>query len=85
MSLGDATGEEAALANVIVEMLQTPISGDGKQGRSRKPRQKEEGRRDVGVKRKESKEKKGEGGEAGGNKIKTEGIKGGFMAVFSPG
>lgn len=28
VSLSDATGEEAALANVIVEMFQTPIPGE---------------------------------------------------------
>lgn len=30
MSLGNTAGEEAALANVIVEMFQTPISGETK-------------------------------------------------------
>lgn len=28
MTLGDATGEEAALANVVVEMFQAPISAE---------------------------------------------------------
>ena len=35
MSLGDATGEEAALANVIVEMFQAPISVERKRERRR--------------------------------------------------
>lgn len=33
MSLGNATGEEAALANVIVKMFQTPISVERKRKR----------------------------------------------------
>lgn len=35
MTLGDATGEEAALANVIVEMFQTPISVEIKSRRGK--------------------------------------------------
>lgn len=36
MSLGDATGEEAALANVIVEMFQAPISVERERERERR-------------------------------------------------
>lgn len=43
MSLGDATGEKAALANVIVEMFQTAISGERK--RSGKKRGEDGGKR----------------------------------------
>lgn len=58
VSLGDATGEEAALANVIVEMFQTPISGGEKErtkegGQESKRRQKDKESGDVGGKRKE--------------------------------
>lgn len=35
MSLGNTTREEAALANVVVEVFQTPISGERKTKRGR--------------------------------------------------
>lgn len=46
MSLGDATGEKAALANVIVEMFQTAISGERKRsGKKRGERGEDGGKR----------------------------------------
>lgn len=92
MSLGDATAEEAALANVIVEMFQTPISGEGKRElrreveRAKGRRQKEE-RGDVGVKEKRAKRRKGDGRGAGIENKERERInkRGTFIALFSPG
>lgn len=71
MTLGDATGEEAALANVIVEMFQTPISVEIK--RSVKKRQTE--------KRKKGNRK--DGGEAEKEKERIN-KRGKFTALFSP-
>lgn len=71
MTLGDATGEEAALANVIVEMFQTPISVEIK--RSVKKRQTE--------KRKKGNRK--DGGEAEKEKERIN-KRGKFIALFSP-
>lgn len=50
MTLGDATGEEAALANVIVEMFQTPISVEIKRSVEKRETEKRKKKRKESIK-----------------------------------
>lgn len=50
MTLGDATGEEAALANVIVEMFQTPISVEIKRSAKKRQTEKQKKKRRESIK-----------------------------------
>lgn len=71
MALGDAAGEEAALANVVVEMFQAPISAEITR-RSRRIRTEKGGTGRMGERQKKREVK--------------EGIdkRGKFTALFSP-
>lgn len=49
VALGNATGEEAALANVIVEMFQAPVSVERRGGGGRRGEEQRDGERKEGI------------------------------------